>query len=77
MIRRLDEFVCELICCHFCHSLWILKSLIYRTLKRNVKMTANEIILLLGLKLNSLIVLWYNEEHSQRMAYLEDGVSNS
>ena len=44
---------------------------------KNVKMTANEIILLLGLKLNSLIVLWYNEEHSQRMVYLEDGVSNS
>ena len=44
---------------------------------RNVKMTANEIILMFVLKLNSLIVLWYNVEHSQRMIYLEDGVSNS
>ena len=32
---------------------------------RNVKMTANEIILIFGLKLNSVMVLWYNEEHSQ------------
>lgn len=40
-------------------------------------MTANEIILLLGLKLNSLKVLWYNVEHSQRMIYFADGVSNS
>ncbi len=44
---------------------------------KNVKMTANEIILLLGLKLNSLKVLWYNVEHSQRMIYFADGVSNS
>ncbi len=44
---------------------------------RNVKMTANEIILIFGLKLNSVMVLWYNEEHSQRMIYYADGVSNS
>lgn len=44
---------------------------------RNVKMTANEIILIFGLKFNSMIVLWYNEEHSQRIIYLADGVSNS
>jgi len=44
---------------------------------RNVKMTANEIILIFGLKLNSVMVLWYNEEHSQRMIYFADGVSNS
>ena len=44
---------------------------------RNVKMTENEIILIFGLKLNSVIVLWYNEEHSQRMIYFADGVSNS
>ncbi len=40
-------------------------------------MTAKEIILIFVLKLNSLIVLWYNEEHSQRMIYFADGVSNS
>lgn len=44
---------------------------------RNVKMTENEIILIFGLKFNSMIVLWYNEEHSQRIIYLADGVSNS
>ena len=44
---------------------------------RDVKMTANEIILIFGLKLNSVMVLWYNEEHSQRMIYFADGVSNS
>ena len=40
-------------------------------------MIANEIILIFVLNLNSLIVLWYNEEHSQRMIYFADGVSNS
>ena len=40
-------------------------------------MIANEIILIFGLKLNSLIVLWYNEEHSQRIIYFADGVWNS
>ena len=44
---------------------------------RNVKMTANEIILIFGFKLNSVIVLWYNKEHSQRIIYFADGVSNS
>ena len=34
-------------------------------------MTAKRIILIFGLKLNSLIVLWYNEEHSQRIIYLQ------
>lgn len=43
----------------------------------NVKMTANEIILIFEFKFNSLIVLWYNEEHSQRIIYLADGDSNS
>ena len=40
-------------------------------------MTANDFILIFGLKLNSLIVLWYNEEHSQRIIYFADGVWNS
>ncbi len=40
-------------------------------------MTANEIILIFGLKINSLIVLWYNEEHSQQIIYFADGVWNS
>ncbi len=44
---------------------------------RNVKMTVNDFILIFGLKLNSLIVLWYNKEHSQRIIYLADEVSNS
>ena len=40
-------------------------------------MTANEIILIFGLKINSLIVLWYNEEHSLQIIYFADGVWNS
>ena len=40
-------------------------------------MTANEIILIFVLKLNSLIILWYNEEYFQRIIYFADGVSNS